>query len=176
MNSAGMSVSNSTNKLVITAAILQLQLNNIARVTLDATAGVTVSNGGSSSVVVAANTVTITSTGAQLTASANQIQIVQGSNSISLATTGVNINGPGSSSVDISVAGIDLFGPSGTVRIGDTGTSSAIFAQGNVYATTGFSTNRAAVRTAGITVDLNVSATVQLHINGGIITGYSIIG
>ncbi len=163
LSSAGITLSNSStnNKLVITASQIQLQMNNQSRILIDATAGITISNGGTSSVVITNSQVQITTTGAaQLT----------------VAASGITIFGPGSSAVSVALAGVDITGPNGTIRIGDSGTSSAIYAQGNVYSTTGYWTNRAGLRTQGITQDLIVSSTIQLHINGGIITGYSIIG
>jgi hypothetical protein len=191
MSSAGISVSNSTNKLVITAGALQLQLAGVAQVTINSS-GVTVSNGGASSVVVTNSNVTVTANGAQVQVLSNEVVLVQGSSNVTLTPSGIGISGPGSNSVGITATGIningpsssvvltsggvDLTGPSATVRIGDTGTSSAVYAQGQIYGTTGFATNRGGLHTAGITNDLTVSSTIQLHINGGIITGYSIIG
>jgi hypothetical protein len=59
MNSAGMSVSNGNNKLVILSNAIQLQYAGAARITIDATTGITLSNGGTSSVTITASAVAI---------------------------------------------------------------------------------------------------------------------
>jgi hypothetical protein len=73
MNSAGLTVSSGsasppTNKLVITAAAVQLQYNNVARVTLDLDpthnlARTTLSDGGSNSLVLQSTGITISTSG-----------------------------------------------------------------------------------------------------------------
>jgi hypothetical protein len=81
----------------------------------------------------------------------------------------------------ISVGGgMDLTGTAGAVRIADSTVrateSGGGFASVGVYSSTGFGTLAGGFKTAGLTANLNVSSTIQLHIHGGIITGYSVIG
>jgi hypothetical protein len=64
MNSAGLTVASGSssppnNQLVITSSSMQLQLGGQPRVTIDGTTGITISNGGASSVIINANTVAI---------------------------------------------------------------------------------------------------------------------
>jgi hypothetical protein len=91
LSSAGITLANSStnNKLVITASQIQLQMNNQSRITLDASAGITISNGGTSSVVITANSATITN----------------GIFSFNTGTVSVNI-GPAVASPEGSIAGI----------------------------------------------------------------------
>lgn len=61
LNSAGLTLWNtvSNNRVVITSSAIQLQLGGSPRVTIDNTSGITLSNGGTSSVQITASTVSI---------------------------------------------------------------------------------------------------------------------
>ena len=88
LNSVGMSIANASNKLVITATDLQLQLGGVARVTINAGTGVTVSDGGTASVVVGPTTVTLIAQNAQTTIQSNQIQMAQGTATVTISAGG----------------------------------------------------------------------------------------
>lgn len=92
MSSAGISVANSTNRLVITPSQLQLQLAGVAQITISATNGIVLSNGGGSSVTITPSTVNITNGTSQVLLTPTQVTITNGSLS-SPAITGGSITG-----------------------------------------------------------------------------------
>lgn len=59
INSSGIDMLNGTNRIVITASAIQLQVSGSPRITIDASAGITLSNGGSSSVTITSSAVSI---------------------------------------------------------------------------------------------------------------------
>ena len=106
LNSAGMSIANASNKLVITATDLQLQLNNVARVTINTGTGVTISNGGLNSVVVGPTAITITASTGTLNASttiqANQIQMAQGTATVTISASGIVLSNGGTAKMTLT--------------------------------------------------------------------------
>jgi hypothetical protein len=98
----------SANKLVITATQMQFTVAGSARITIDSQAdNITISNGGSSSVVITDSTVTITNgslsagtiTGTTISGGSLTITTSQGTVSISNSTSGVQVADSGGTNV-----------------------------------------------------------------------------
>jgi hypothetical protein len=144
INSAGITLSNkinadgtiptTANQLVMLSTGLQFTIAQVAQITVHQTNGITLSNGGTSSVVVTNANVTITASGAQATFSSNQIQMIQGAATVTITAASLKLSN-GTSSVEVTSSNVTITNGSLTAATINGGSLTITTSQGIVSIT-----------------------------------------
>ena len=150
INSAGIAMTNklnpdgtvsaTANQVVILPTGLQFILAGVPQITVNASTGITLSNGGATSVEITSSQVVVTASGVQVNISPNSIQMIQGVNHVTITATGILLTGGGSSQVQITSSSVVITNGSLTSPVINggsiTGTSLSVTASGTVTSIT----------------------------------------